>query len=77
MAPFRRLRSEAGLGGQPLTGNARLIRNILERATALQAARLAQTGTTDAAAVRELLPEDLPAVLPSTEETRSTPGLYL
>jgi hypothetical protein len=58
-------------------GNGRLVRNILERASALQAARLSRTQATDATAVRELLPEDLPDVLPAAEEFRPTPGMFL
>ncbi|MDT0303915.1 AAA family ATPase [Streptomonospora wellingtoniae] len=41
-------------------GNARLVRNLLERATALQARRVTEGADSAAASLRELLPADIP-----------------
>ena len=56
-------------------GNARVVRNLLDRAAALQAQRIAgSVEDLDAATVRELTVQDLPE-LPEERDTR--PGLYL
>jgi SpoVK/Ycf46/Vps4 family AAA+-type ATPase len=56
-------------------GNARVVRNLLDRAAALQAQRIAgSVEDLDAATVRELRVQDLPE-LPEERDTR--PGLYL
>jgi SpoVK/Ycf46/Vps4 family AAA+-type ATPase len=72
---FQSLLRAAGRGES--FGNGRLVRNILERAGALQAARLARAGATDDAAIRELLPEDLPSTPPAAEDPGEVPGAYL
>jgi Holliday junction resolvasome RuvABC ATP-dependent DNA helicase subunit len=62
----------------PGFGNARFVRTLFERAMGRQALRVTASGELDPAALRLLLPEDLPRPQPSADPERdSTPGQYL